>query len=121
MMIHRSVFEEYAEAHPELEYTPDHLREGEFKLGEKIHAYFDCIINEENRYLSEDYMFCENLRKQNIDIWTLPMVELMHCGSYIYQGKLVDMALNDVHATMSPEDIGKIRSSRPYEDDKNSS
>ena len=121
MMIHRSVFEEYAEAHPELEYTPDHLREGEFKLGEKIHAYFDCIINEENRYLSEDYMFCENLRKQNIDIWTLPMIELMHCGSYIYQGKLVDMAVNDVHATMAPEDIGKIRSSRPYEDDKNSS
>lgn len=118
MMIHRSVFEEYAEAHPELEYTPDHLREGDFKTGEKIHAYFDCIINDQNRYLSEDYMFCENVRKLGIDIWTLPMIELMHCGSYIYQGKLIDMAAQGVHATMAAEDIGKIRSSRPYEDNE---
>jgi hypothetical protein len=108
MMIHRSVFEEYAVAHPELEYTPDHIREGEFSIGEKIHAYFDCIINDQNRYLSEDYMFCENVRKLGIDIWTLPMVELMHSGSYVYQGKLVDMAVNDVHATLAPADAEKI-------------
>jgi len=109
MIIERKVFEEYAEAHPELLYTPDHLREGEFAPGEQIHAFFDCIINEQNRYLSEDYMFSENCRKLGMDIWALPMVELMHIGSYIFQGSLIEMAQADVHATISPEDVEKMQ------------
>lgn len=122
MFIERSVFEEYAEAHPELLYTPDHLREGEFRLGEQITAFFDCIINEESRYLSEDYMFSEYCTKLGIDIWALPLVELMHCGAHIFRGSLVKMAQADVHATMSAEDIGKIQSRHnDLRQDKNSS
>lgn len=108
MMAERSVFEEYGEAFPEYWYTPDHVREGEFEHGEKICAYFDTIINDENRYLSEDYMFSENCRKLGIDIWALPMIELMHSGSYIYQGKLIDMANVGVHATLDQEYAQKI-------------
>ena len=108
MLIERSVFEKYGEAHPELLYTPDHVREGEYQDGEKIYAYFDTIINEQNRYISEDYMFCQNAQKLGIDIWTLPMIELMHCGTYFFQGKLIDMALADVHATIDPEDAEKF-------------
>lgn len=122
MFIERSVFEEYAEAYPELLYTPDHLREGEFKLGEQITAFFDCIINEESRYLSEDYMFSEYCTKLGIDIWALPLVELMHCGAHIFRGSLVKMAQADVHATMAAEDIGKIQSRHnDLRQDKNSS
>lgn len=122
MFIQRSVFEEYAEAHPELLYTPDHLREGEFKLGEQITAFFDCIINEENRYLSEDYMFSEYCTKLGIDIWALPLVELMHCGAHVFRGSLVKMAQADVHATMTAEDIDKIQSRHnDLRQDKNSS
>jgi len=109
MFIHRSVFEEYDKHHPERLYTPDHIREGEFADGEKIMAYFDCIINDQNRYLSEDYMFSETVRGFGIDIWALPMIELMHCGSHIFQGKLIDMAMAGVHATMDPKDIEKMR------------
>ena len=109
MLIHRSVFEKYNEEHPERLYTPDHLREGEFAEGEQIMAYFDCIINEQNRYLSEDYMFSEVCRDMGIDIWALPMVELMHCGSHIFQGKLIDMAVAGVHATLDPNDVEKMR------------
>ena len=107
MFIHRSVFEKYNEEHPERLYTPDHLREGEFKHGERIMAYFDCIINDQNRYLSEDYMFSEYCRDMGIDIWALPMVELMHCGTHIFQGKLIDMAMAGVHATLAPEEVKK--------------
>lgn len=122
MFIERSVFEEYAEAYPELLYTPDHLREGEFRLGEQITAFFDCIINEESRYLSEDYMFSEYCTKLGIDIWALPLVELMHCGAHIFRGSLVKMAQADVHATMAAEDIGKIQSRHnDLRQDKNSS
>tara|TARA_A100001201_G_scaffold50138_1_gene49962 strand:- start:302 stop:1198 length:897 start_codon:yes stop_codon:yes gene_type:complete len=108
MMIERSVFEEYGKAHPELWYTPDHIREGEFSPDRQICAYFDCKINHQNRYLSEDYMFSENCRELGIDIWALPMIELMHSGSYIYQGRLMDMAHVGVHATMDPEHAKKI-------------
>ena len=108
MITERSVFEEYQEAHPEYMYRPDHIREGEFKAGEQICAFFDTIINEENRYLSEDYMFSENCRKLGIKIWALPHIELMHSGSYIYQGKIVDMANVGVHATLDPEHAQKI-------------
>ena len=89
-------------------YRPDHIREGEFKAREQICAFFDTIINEENRYLSEDYMFSENCRKLGIKIWALPHIELMHSGSYIYQGKIVDMANVGVHATLDPEHAQKI-------------
>ena len=108
MMVEKSVFKEYGEAHPEYWYTPDHIREGRWEKGEKICAYFDTIINDENRYLSEDYMFSENCRKIGIDIWALPMIELMHSGSYIYQGKLIDMANVGVHATLDQEYAQKI-------------
>ena len=53
-------------------------------------------------------MFSENCRKIGIDIWALPMIELMHSGSYIYQGKIVDMANVGVHATLDPEHAQKI-------------
>ena len=112
MFIHRSVFEEYDKHHPERLYTPDHLREGEFKPGEQIMAYFDCIINEQNRYLSEDYMFSEIIRDFGIDIWALPMVELMHCGSYIFQGSLIKMAQAGVHATLDPAQAEILRSAQ---------
>ena len=108
MLIEREVFEDYAKAYPELEYTPDHIREGDFKQNETIHAFFDCIINEQNRYLSEDYMFSEYCRKIGIEIWALPMIELMHCGSYIFEGRMIDMAHHGVHATLAPEHAEKI-------------
>lgn len=121
MLIERGVFEEYATAHPELLYTPDHLREGEFALNEKIHAFFDCIINEQNRYLSEDYMFPEYCRNLGMDIWALPMIELMHCGSYIFQGSIARMAQADVHATVDEETIKKMQKAKAEKAQKNSS
>jgi len=122
MTIHRSVFEEYAKAHPELLYTPDHVREGEFAPGEKITAFFDCIINEDNRYLSEDYMFSEYCRNLGIDIWALPMIELMHCGSHIYRGNLIKMAESEVHATIAPEEVANMQNkASDLRHDKNSS
>jgi len=109
MMIHRSVFETLEKAMPERKYTPDHIREGEFAPGEQITAFFDCIINEQNRYLSEDYMFCEMARKNDIDVWTLPFIELQHCGSYVYQGNMVQMAQQGVHATVDGDYVEKLQ------------
>lgn len=121
MIIERSVFEEYEKTYPEYKYTPDHLREGDWKPGEQIMAYFDCIINEQNRYLSEDYMFCENVRKMGTNIWSLPMVELLHTGTYTFQGNLIQMAQADVHATIDPGYAKKLQDEKLKEQPKNSS
>ena len=60
MMIRRSTFEKYKEAYPHLSYRPDHVRTEHFDGSRKIHAYFDCVIDPKSeRYLSEDYMFCQ--------------------------------------------------------------
>lgn len=93
MMIHRSVFERYAEAYPEYSYKPDHVRTANFDGTREIHAYFDCIIDPESkRYLSEDYMFCQNVRKAGMSIWLCPWMKLSHVGSYIFGGSMAAMA-----------------------------
>ena len=56
-----------------------------------------------------------------MDIWALPMVELMHIGSYIFQGSLVEMAQANVHATISPEDVEKMQKRGPVVAHKNNS
>ena len=48
-------------------------------------------------------MFCETARKNGIDIWTLPFIELSHCGSYVQHGNMIQMAQQGVHATISGE------------------
>ena len=60
-------------------------------------------------------MFSEYCRKIGIDIWALPMVELMHCGSYIFQGRVIDMAMQGVHATIDPAYVEKIQKQREDE------
>lgn len=93
MMIHRSVFEKYAEAYPELSYKPDHVRTANFDGSREIHAFFDCIIDPDTkRYLSEDYMFCHNARKAGMHVWLCPWMQLKHIGSYIFGGSLGAMA-----------------------------
>lgn len=89
MCIHRSVFEKFEEAYPELKYTPDHARTQHFDGSRDITAFFDCVIDPESkRYLSEDYMFCQYARKIGISIWMCPWMELKHFGSYMFEGSL---------------------------------
>jgi hypothetical protein len=60
MMVKREVFGKYAEAYPEYRYKPDHVGQANFDGSRYIHAYFDTVIDPESeRYLSEDYMFCQ--------------------------------------------------------------
>jgi len=66
-------------------------------------------------------MFSETVRKLGTDIWALPMIELMHCGSYIFQGSLIKMAQAGVHATIAPEDVKKLQSVVKNKDKKNNS
>jgi hypothetical protein len=52
-----------------------------------------------NRYLSEDYMFCQWVRNMGMSIWLCPWMQLSHMGSYIFGGSLQDLAAIGATAT----------------------
>jgi len=60
-----------------------------------------------NRYLSEDYMFCQWARKIGLKVWLAPWIELKHVGSYVFGGSLADLAAVGAAATADPAKLGK--------------
>ena len=108
MMIQKSAFEKFGNAHPELLYTPDHVRTENFDGSRQIYAYFDTVIDpKSNRYLSEDYMFCQWARDLGIKVWMCPWMRLKHMGTYIFGGDLASLASVGVTATADVSALGK--------------
>jgi hypothetical protein len=93
MMIDRRAFAKFDEAYPEQSYKPDHVRTANFDGTRDVMCYFDTVIDPESRrYLSEDYMFSQWLRKAGGKIWLCPWMQLQHVGAYIFQGSMAAMA-----------------------------
>jgi hypothetical protein len=100
MMIKRHVFEQMEQAYPQLRYRPDHLGQANFDGSRYIHAYFDTIIDTKDsatgggsdRYLSEDYMFCQLWRKIGGQIYLCPWMKTQHIGTYPFNGNLPRIA-----------------------------
>lgn len=86
MCIKRHVIEKMMEAYPETHYLkePKHL----IHKGDDGHrwALFDTMIDEDNRYLSEDYTFCRRWQQMGGKIWLDPEIELSHIGTFVYPG-----------------------------------
>jgi hypothetical protein len=102
MMVKREVFVEYEKAYPELKYKPDHVGQANFDGTRYIHAYFDTIIDRPSarteapgvseRYLSEDYMFCQLYRKMGGKIFLCPWMKTHHIGTYAFHGDMQAVA-----------------------------
>jgi hypothetical protein len=100
MMIKREVFPAMEKAYPQLRYKPDHVGQAHFDGSRYIHAFFDTIIDTKDsatgggsdRYLSEDYMFCQLWRKQGGQIWLCPWMRTQHIGTYHFQGDMPAVA-----------------------------
>ncbi len=106
MMLGRPVLEKFKAAYPELSYKPDHVRTEHFDGTREIHAFFDTVIDPETkRYLSEDYMFCQYVRKMGGKVWFCPWMQMAHVGSYIFSGSLADLASIGASATANPSQI----------------
>jgi hypothetical protein len=60
-----------------------------------------------NRYLSEDYMFCQWARRAGLKVWLAPWIKLTHTGTYTFGGSLADIASIGVSATADPSKLGK--------------
>jgi len=95
MLVERHVFEKFEVKYPNLRYKPDHVGQANFDGSRYIHAYFDTVIDtKENgglgsdRYLSEDYMFCQWWRNMGGSIWLCPWMKTHHIGSYAFTGDM---------------------------------
>lgn len=107
MMIRRKTFEDFKAAYPELSFKPDHVRTEGFDGSREIMMFFDTVIDPETkRYLSEDYMFCQYVRKMGSKVWMAPWLQLKHTGTFIFGGSLLDLASIGAAATA---DVNKIR------------
>ena len=111
MMIQRHVFEKWDEAYPELKYIPDHNRSAHFAGDRQIMCYFDTVIEREhNRYLSEDYMFCQWSRKLDLKIWMCPWMVMSHQGAYGFNGNIpaISTIPNATHGGMMGAAASKV-------------
>ena len=69
-------------------------------LFRSIHAYFDTVIDTKesivgggsDRYLSEDYMFCQMWRKMGGKIYLCPWMKTQHIGTYAFTGNMPAVA-----------------------------
>lgn len=106
MMAQREVFSKWKEAYPQFHYKPDHNRSEHFTGDRYIHAYFDTVIdndkympmgasNGSDRYLSEDYAFCQLARHIGIKIFLCPWMKLGHVGTYVFDGTMSDLGRID--------------------------
>jgi hypothetical protein len=100
MLVNRSVFPKFEKSYPQLRYRPDHVGQAHFDGSRYIHAYFDTIIDSvdsatgggTDRYLSEDYMFCQLWRKIGGKIYLCPWMRTDHIGTYHFKGDMPAVA-----------------------------
>ena len=67
------------------------------ELNQYMKTYFDTAVRE-NRYYSEDWMFCENWRDIGGKVWVDKRVLLRHVGTYVFDQGAQDKAYQDLHA-----------------------
>jgi hypothetical protein len=92
MLVKRDVFNRMKEAYPHLRYKTDHLG----VVNKYIHAYFDTLIDSADsvtgggtdRYLSEDYAFCQLWRKLGGKVYMCPWMKTQHVGTYAFTGDM---------------------------------
>ena len=100
MLVKRHVFDKMAEQYPTIRYKPDHVGQANFDGSRYIHAYFDTVIDTKDsivgggsdRYLSEDYMFCQMWRKMGGQIFLCPWMRTQHIGTYAFTGNMPAVA-----------------------------
>ena len=100
MIIQRSALEKFAEAYPQYNYLPDHVRTEHFDGTREILQYFQAEIDPKSkRYLSEDYWFCQKMWDIGVKTWLCPWMKLQHTGTYVFGGSLIDLAQIGAGAT----------------------
>lgn len=88
MLIKREVLEKMIEAYPETLYYSDKDMTAPMET-RKRWALFDTQIDEDKRYLSEDYTFCRRWQKIGGKIHLDVNTVLDHIGTYTFKGRSI--------------------------------
>ena len=67
------------------------------ELDPHMKTYFDTAVRE-NRYYSEDWMFCENWRDIGGKVWVDKRVLLRHTGTYVFDYAAQEQVYKELHA-----------------------
>jgi glycosyltransferase involved in cell wall biosynthesis len=89
MLIRRDVIEKMMLRYPELKYRSHD--EGEKDYEDYLWRLFDCTIDEDNCYLSEDFTFCDRWRQIGGKIWMDITARLTHTGIAHYRGNMMQV------------------------------
>lgn len=93
MLTSREVINKIRRNSPHLKYTPDHVRTPGFDGSRPIYNLFEvCIDEESNRLLSEDYGFLRLAKRNDLNCFAMPWMELGHYGNFMYKGSLMNLA-----------------------------
>lgn len=110
MMIRKNTLIKFAEAFPQYNYRPDHVRTEHFDGTREIMQFFQAEIDPKSkRYLSEDYWFCQKVQEIGLRNWLCPWIKLQHVGTYIFGGSLADLAQVGASATADGDAMIKQR------------
>jgi hypothetical protein len=112
MLIKRSAFEKLFEAYPELKYVDD---TGALKGNERDYSYalFNSYVDDDGRFLSEDYGFGRYWQKIGGQVWVDPSIELTHLGRFEYKGRLIDWIVDNATVVSSDdEDVKPVKKTK---------
>ena len=88
MLMKRDVLLKMIEAYPETRYYTD--RDMTVPKEQRVrYALFDTLIDEDGRYLSEDYTFCRRWQAIDGKIYLAVNVALDHVGTHIFKGRSI--------------------------------
>jgi len=89
MLIKRQVFDKMFKKYKKLKYKDD---TGALQGAEAENAYalFNSYVDDDGRFLSEDYGFCRYWQKMGGKIWVDPTINLTHFGRVKYVGKMLE-------------------------------
>ena len=87
LMIRRKALERMCERYPQLQYKRDHSIDAATE-SEKRFALFECMIEEDGTYLSEDFAFCRRWTGIGGEIWADLNSRLNHIGPMTFCGDL---------------------------------
>lgn len=112
MLIRRKTLEQWEKGHEDRLYYPDHARTADFNGHRQIYQYFavnlvqtDPNNPQSKRLLSEDYLFCWEVRQLGMHVWMCPWMRLGHVGTMTYGGSLIEMAKIGASMTVDPARI----------------
>lgn len=116
MCIKRSVIEKMIESYPDLKFIDD---TGSMKGAEKdyTYAFFNSFVDEDKRFVSEDYGFCRYWQKLDGKIWVDPSIEITHLGRFLYEGNMIEHLIsisagNANENTQKPKPTGKSKKNK---------